>query len=193
MVDYRIPLPSSCEGCPFYQHGKYFTPDDIREGTEVLFIAQNPGPDEEKGRKLIERTWAYGKPHDTFEQVQPGPLIGATGVQFNERFLPLAQLKRSEVSTANAIRCRPGQSLGMPSDALPPITSKMDLDRSRADIVKALKHCRDTYLKVPSTTKLIVTMGRYALFSLTGIQNEENEYGEKYRDWETLRWGNNDE
>lgn len=171
--------PSSCIGCPFYKHGQYFTPDKIVPNSKVLFIAQNPGPDEEAGHKLIKRYWNGSQHFDEFEQVTPQPLIGATGQLFDNRFLPLSGLKRSEVSVANAIRCRPGHSLGLPSDTLPKLTTKMKLETSKADIVKALKHCRDTHLHIPHSVKLIVTMGRHAQFAMTGIQNEESEYGHK--------------
>lgn len=179
--------PSSCETCPFYKHGKYFTPDTIVPNSKVLFIAQNPGPDEEAGHKLIKRHWQGSQFFDEYEQVQPQPLIGATGQLFDKRFLPLSDLKRSEVSLANVIRCRPGHSLGLNSDALPNLTTKMKLETSQADIVKALKHCRDTHLHISQSTQLIVTMGRYAQFAMTGIQNEESEYGHRQGVMESWR------
>ena len=55
----------------------------------------------------------------------------------------------------------------------------MKLEHSKADIVNALKHCRQAHLHIPPSVKLIVTMGRYAMFAMTGIQNEESEYGHK--------------
>lgn len=182
-----INKPSSCEGCPFYKHGQYFTPDTIVHNSKVLFIAQNPGPDEEAGHKLIKRYWQGSQSFDEYEQVQPQPLIGATGKLFDKRFLPLSGLKRDEVSLANSIRCRPGHSLGLPSDSLPNLTTKMKLETSQADIVKALKHCRDTHLHIPQSTQLIVTMGRYAQFAMTGIQNEESEHGHKQGVMESWR------
>lgn len=171
---------SKCIGCPFADKGDYFTPDYIVPDSKVLFIAQNPGHDEESGHLLIKRHYHGGRNYsDEWQQVQPQPLIGATGQLFNNRFLPLSGLKRDEVSVANSIRCRPGLALGMKPDDLPNLTTAMKLETSKADIVKALKHCRDAYLQIPSSVKLIVTMGRYAMFSMTGIQNEETEYGHK--------------
>lgn len=182
-----IAKPSSCQGCPLYHHGKYFTPDAIVPGSKVLFIAQNPGPDEEAGLRLVKRNWFGNQYVDDKEQVTPQPLIGATGVMFNNRFLPLTGLKRSEVSLANAIRCRPGTSLNMKSDDLPKLTSTMKLETSKADIVRALKHCRDAHLHIPPSVKLIVIMGRYAMFAMTGIQNEESEYGKRQGVMESWR------
>jgi len=182
-----IEKPSSCQPCPLYTYGKYFTPDAITPNSKVLFIGQNPGPDEEAGHKLIKRHYQGYQHFDEFEQVQPQPLIGATGQLFNNRFLPLSNLQRTEVSVANAIRCRPGHSLGLPSDSLPNLTTKMKLETSDATIVKALKHCRDTHLHIPNSTQLIVTMGRYAQFAMTGIQSEETEYGHKQGVMESWR------
>ena len=163
--------PNSCFGCPFYNKGAYFTPDTIVPGSQVMFIAQNPGPDEEAGHRLINRTWQYGMSHDEYEQVQPAPLIGATGQQFNKRFLPLAQLSRKEVSVGNAIRCRPGSALGLRADELPTITNKMHLHSSKADVVKAIRHCKEAHLHVPPSVKVVVAMGGVAMFSLTGVHD----------------------
>lgn len=176
-------LPSSCCGCPFYQYkdapGNGFVPDNIVPGSKVLFVGQNPGDNEVQGRKLVKRHWQGSHYVDECEQVTPQPLIGVTGQMFNTRFLPLSQLKRSEVSVANVIRCRPGTALGLKPNGLPPITTTMHLERSKADIVQAMKHCNDAHLHIPSSVKLIVTMGRYAHFALTGIQQEDSEYSHK--------------
>lgn len=176
-----IPKPSSCDGCVFRHHGDYFTPDVIVPGSKVMFIAQNSGANEERGQLLTKRHFHGGSEYtDEYTEVQPQPLIGATGQQFNNRFLPLAQLQRSEISIGNAIRCRPGMSLGLKKpDDLPVITTKMRLEHSSADIVNALKHCRDAHLHIPDSVTTIVAMGRYAMFQLTGIQNEESEYSKK--------------
>lgn len=171
---------SKCIGCPYYNHGEYFTPDNIPPDAKVLFIAQNPGPDEEAGlllkRRHFQSSYNY---YDEKVQTTPQPLIGATGAIFNNRFLPLSGLTRDQVGVANAIRCRPGASLGLKSDQLPPVSSAIKLETSDADIVKALKHCQEAYLNIPTSCKTIVTMGRYAMFAMTGIQNEESEYGKK--------------
>ena len=166
-----IPKPSSCQGCPFYTKGDYYTPDTIVPDSKVMFIAQNPGPDEEAGHKLINRTWQYGHSHDEYTQVKPQPLIGATGQMFDRRFLPLANLSRSDVSIGNTIRCRPGSALGLRSDELPTITNKMHLHSSKTDIVRAIKHCKEAHLHVPPSVKVIVAMGGVAMYSLTGVHD----------------------
>ena len=177
-----IPLPSSCFGCPFYQYkdasGNGFVPDKVVQGSSVYFLAQNPGKDEIEGRKLIRRM--YGGGVAEYASIYPEPLIGATGVQFNTKFLPLAELKREDVSLGNAIRCRPGKALGLPkTDDLPTITATMRLERSKADIVNAMKHCRSVHMHIPESTQVVVTMGRHAMFAMTGLAKDEDEYKKK--------------
>lgn len=174
-----IPKPSACDGCVYRDKGKYFVPDKIVPGSKVFFLAQAPGADEEVGRLLQKRTWYQGIKHDDFVQVEPQPLIGATGKLFHDRFLPLSGLSRDQVSVGNCIRCRPGISLGLRPNDVPPITTAMKLETSDAPIVKAMKHCQSAYFHPPASTQVVVTMGRLAMFALTGIQNEDNEYGRK--------------
>lgn len=180
--------PSSCQGCPFYDKGKYYTPDTVVPNSEVYFLAQNPGEQEELGRKLTNRIYNNNKrPKDIYEQVNPAPLLGPTGYLFTTRFLPLTGLQRHQISLGNSLRCRPGSALGLEPNALPSITKTMKLETSRADIIKALKHCHTAHFHPPSSTKLIVTMGRYAMFQMTGIQKEDTEYGQKQGVMESWR------
>jgi len=171
--------PSGCAGCPFEHKGKYFVPDTVLPGSKVYFLAQAPGADEEAGRLLQKRTWYQGVKHDDALMVTPQPLIGATGQLFNNRFLPLSGLSRDQISVGNVIRCRPGVSLGLKPNDVPHITTAMKLETSEAPIVKAMKHCQQQYFHPPVTTKIVVTMGRHAMFAVTGIQSEDNEYGRK--------------
>jgi len=188
-----IPLPSSCEGCPFYKYKDHpdnsFTPDFVVPSSVVYFIAQNPGKDEALGHRLVARTYhGYGQSSDEYEEVQPQPLIGATGKAFDTRFLPLTGLSRDEVSLGNAIRCRPGKALGLArADELPLITATMKLESSKADIVNALKHCKAAHLKVPDSVKVVVTMGRHAMFAMTGLSKDEDEYKKKQSVLESWR------
>lgn len=180
--------PSSCDGCPFKNYGKYYTPDTVIEGSEVFLLAQAPGEDEERGKRFIGyENRAYGRAAELYEQVEPRPLIGKTGNLLDTRFLPLSGLSRQSISLGNAIRCRPGLDFGLEPNGLPSITKTMKLESSKADIVKALKHCNTAHLHIPKSTKLIVTMGRYAMFALTGIQKEDTEYGQKQGVMESWR------
>lgn len=162
--------PLTCTDCVYFDKSSYFVPDKIVPGSKVLFIFQAPGEDEEKGHKLTRRHFlGGGKFRDEFQDVKPEPLIGATGNIFNAKFLPLTGLKRNEISLANAIRCRPGLGLGLKkANDLPNLTNKMKLETSKADIVKALRYCKETHLKIPSSVEVIVASGSYAWFSLTG-------------------------
>ena len=187
-----IPLPSSCEGCPFYKYkddpNNGFVPDTVVKNSKVYFLAQNPGRDEVSGRRLVKRHfYGGGNYSDEFVQQNPAPLIGATGQQFTTRYLPLTGLKRSEVSLGNAIRCRPGAAIakekntaGKPDD-LPMLTSKMRLEDSKSDIVNALKHCREAHFHPPRSVQLVVAMGQYAMFVMTGLHREDNEFDDHRR------------
>ena len=180
----KLSLPNSCIGCPFYQYKDHsnngFIPDKVVPNSEVYFLAQNGGTNEVNGHKIVKRHFfGFGQYIDDIKDTKPEPLIGATGLLFNDKFLPLTGLTRDQVSLGNAIRCRPGRALGLKADELPKITTTMKLESSNADIVKALKHCKEAHFHPPNSTKLVVTMGRYAMFIMTGIQNEESEYGKK--------------
>lgn len=157
-------------GCPFYQYGEHYVPDIVNENSTVYVIAQNPGDNEMVGAKFIETHWMYGEVTNIYEEVYPQPLIGRTGLKFNEEFLPLSGLTRDQISVGNAIRCRPGECIPkLRADELPTLTNKMRLTTSETDIVKALKHCKEAHLHLPKSTRYIVAMGAYALFQLTGV------------------------
>lgn len=193
-----LPFPSSCTGCPFAKYegspGNGFVPDTYIQGSTVLFYGQNPGGNEVDGKLLVQRHRSGSSFYDDTKPVQPQPLIGATGQQFTSRFLPLAGLKRSQVSLGNCIRCRPGTALGLKPDSLPTLTDKMHLETSNTDIVKAMKHCKQAHLHLPSSIKIVVAMGAYALYSLTGTKDVTawRGYGmddvivpEKHTTWDT--------
>jgi DNA polymerase len=89
-----VKKPSSCEGCPLYQSGEGFVPDEVVEGAEVFVLAQNPGSDEEKQGK---------------------PMVGKTGQAMEAKYFPVAGLRRGEnVSIGNTIRCRWKDSNNLP-------------------------------------------------------------------------------
>jgi len=85
--------PDSCRGCPFYQNGYGFVPDELRESAPLLIVGQNPGHEEE----------AAGR-----------PFVGKTGEAMEKDFLPLTGFNRSEVSLGNALRCRLNGSNELP-------------------------------------------------------------------------------
>ena len=90
-----ISKPPSCIGCPLYQTGLGFVPDEHVAGAEVFVLGQNPGATEEREGR---------------------PFVGKTGAYMIERFFPAAGLERGiNVSIGNALRCRWNRS-----DKLPP-------------------------------------------------------------------------
>jgi uracil-DNA glycosylase len=161
-------------------------PDVAVPGSKVYILAQNPGGNEVQGHRLIKRHYVgRGAYSDEYEQVQPQPLIGTTGRDFTTRFLPLSGLKRDEVSLGNSIRCRP--AFKEHADGLPPITATMKFDTSTADIVKALRYCRETHMHIPSSVRVVMTMGAYAMFAMTGISRDEDEYHKRQSALESWR------
>ena len=113
-----------------------FVPDDMKPGAEVCVIGQNPGGDEEAGRRYLG--------HEQYEPSPHMPLIGKTGRVWERGYLPLAGLDRSEVSTGNILRCRWGHK-----DQLPPITQKV--------VQQAIKHCNRAHFRPPHRTVVEVT------------------------------------
>ena len=86
--------PDECKGCPLYQGGLGFVPDEVVEGADVFVLGQNPGSTEASRGK---------------------PFCGATGETMERVYFPLAGLRRGEnVSIGNTIRCRIGNTNNMP-------------------------------------------------------------------------------
>jgi len=79
-----IDKPEKCQGCPFYDDGKGFVPDELYPSAKVALLAQNPG--------------------DTEEQLGR-PLIGRTG-QMVMNDLAKYGMKREDTSYLNVIKCR---------------------------------------------------------------------------------------
>lgn len=80
-----IRKPPGCSGCPFAGLGDNWVPDEIRPGSRVFVIDQNPGAEEE----------AQGR-----------PFVGRTGEVWERKYLKQSGLTRDEVSVGNVIRCR---------------------------------------------------------------------------------------
>jgi uracil-DNA glycosylase family 4 len=144
--------PDTCKPCPMYQDGRGIVYDLIRIEARVALVAQNPGADEEAGRRVVE--YIGGKPR--YESCNPEPLTGATGYQVDNKWLPKAGLTRDDVSLMNVLKCRLIVN-GKRTNHMP--TGKLLKD--------AVKHCSQ-YFKVPAHTKLIVAMGQHAFHTLGG-------------------------
>ena len=140
-----------------YGDGQGWVPDRIPEGTAVLVIAQNPGENEENGRRIV----SYDGPgQPVTEPCEPQPLIGPTGYQLDRTFLPLAGLDPSEIGRANVLRCRLQDEKGERSNSLPP----------REVYQQAEQHCTKAYFRLPESVKLIVAQGAPAWRFVGGPQ-----------------------
>lgn len=119
--------PSSCQGCPLHERSKWYVPDEIHPKASVLILMQNPGADEER----------LGV-----------PACGKTGELLNKRYLPLAGLRRGQVSVANVLKCRLGNTNDLPTGET---------------LAAAVKHCTEAHLRIPDSVDTIIVQGQLAL------------------------------
>jgi uracil-DNA glycosylase len=144
-----IPKPTTCEGCVLYGDGEGYVPDELVTGSKVLILAQNPGGNEEAGRRLVAYEYVGRRRIPVEEACQPAPLIGATGLEMAKNYLPLAGLVRGEnVSFANVLKCR--QIVGG--------KRTNDLPKGKV-LAQAVAHCTRAHLRVPAGVELVVAMG----------------------------------
>src|SRR6185503_20966839 len=88
--------PESCKGCPWFQTGFGFVPDENIPGAEVMILMQNPGSTEVDFAR---------------------PACGQAGKDMDYNFIPLAGLVRGEtVSVSNVLKCRWNESNDLPWD-----------------------------------------------------------------------------
>ena len=147
--------PDTCTGCPLWGDGRGFVPDEYIPGAEVLVLAQNPGGDEERGERVV--SYAGGKP--VYESHPSAPLIGKTGYELSQTYLPIAGLQRGvNVSLANVLKCRLIKN-GRRTNDLP----------TGAVLDQAVVHCTGAHLRIPVGTRLVVAMGALAWKTLGGL------------------------
>ncbi|MFQ5853346.1 MAG: DNA polymerase [Candidatus Binatia bacterium] len=143
--------PDICKPCKWYQTGNGIVYDELISGSSVFVLGQNPGANEESGKEVV----SYG----VDRLVTPRPFIGKTGKQMNETYLPLAGLTRGEdVSIGNVLRCRKIRA-GRRTNDMP----------SGGEWSKVTRHCTESHLQIPGSTRLIVAQGVHA-FRLLGGQ-----------------------
>jgi uracil-DNA glycosylase len=111
-------------------------------------MGQNPGANEVKGMKLIQRY------PERWESHRPAPFLGKTGYAMEHDFFPVAGLERGKVDLTNSVRCRLNDQDSLPDVAIP---------RMR----EAIEHCR-VHDQRPANIKLIVAEGEHALYATTG-------------------------
>jgi len=119
-------------------------PDRLVPGAKVLVLAQNPGDNEEKGEEIV----SYQGGNPITHEVEPQPLIGATGYILAKTYLPMAGLQRDQVSYANVIKCRVGGKNKLPEGD---------------EYDKAVAHCTTAHLVVPDSVEHVVAMGAHAI------------------------------
>jgi len=135
--------PDACKGCPLYGDGRGYTPDDLVPGAKVLVVGQNPGGNEEAGRRIV----GYNDQGQHEEvKCEPGPFLGKIGYQLNTKFLPMAGLEREDVATANILKCRLRQG-GRRTNKLP----------SGAVLREAVAHCTSAHFRVPDRSSAIAS------------------------------------
>lgn len=124
-----------CALCP--GQNACIPPDGPQQRGGLLFVAEAPGPTEDK----------QAKKHP------PGfPLIGKTGEEVNKHYLPLAGLRRDQVTMHNAISCLP-------------ISGGGKLDPNRTADIALLQSCAETNLYPlieAMQPQVIIPMGRFA-------------------------------
>ena len=150
-----LPKPPACQGCPAYEKSRGWVPDFINDTAQIMVVAQNPGTDEEAGRRYL----GLGPYGDTYEEAPHQPLLGKTGRMFNGTFLPLAGVTREDCSLGNALRCRWGNT-----NELPPL--------DRKEMQQAILHCHRAHWRRPERVTVFVAMGEYATAMLTGITRD---------------------
>lgn len=134
-----LPKPDACLGCPMYQTGQGFVPDDLVPDSKVFILAQNPGADEERGEAYVVRDHTIH-----YEDTIPKPLIGKTGYQMDTQFLPLAGLERKDVSVGNILKCRWNGGNDLPPDDI---------------LQQSIQTCTTRHLRIPSNINLVVVQG----------------------------------
>ena len=147
-----IPKGPKCYSCPAYTWGSHMVPDEEAHGQRVVVLGQNPGESEEKGRRFLG--WA-GTGGEKWEACAPGPLTGKSGYELDHTFLPLSGLSRSDVRCGNVIRCR-----WKGSNTLPPLQQTLVRD--------VIRHCQAAYFTPPVEGDVVVVLGAYALWAMTG-------------------------
>ena len=77
-----------CQKCPLYQGNKYYVPGMGTEQTDILFIGEGPGKNED---------------------LQGLPFVGASG-KFLDELLASVGLDRAKIYITNVVKCRPPEN-----------------------------------------------------------------------------------
>ncbi len=127
-----------------FGNGVGFTPDSIAPDTQLVILAQNPGADEERGQRVTH----YEGKHAIYEPCTPQPLIGKTGYELRQHYLPLTGVMEAATSFCNVLKCR-AEVKGRKTNTLP----------NGEALQQAIAHCTKAHLTIPDSTQLIIAMG----------------------------------
>lgn len=138
--------PPTCSGCPLYDDGMGYVPDEIVAGSEIMIVLQSPGANEEEcGR----------------------PAVGDAGTYMNEHFIKLLGKTRDEVSVGNILKCRwRHPKTGQKTSKLPSETGVWNKDKKKWDQVTgkeieklAVTQCLLAHWQVPKHIKHLLMLG----------------------------------
>ena len=146
------PKPDGCRGCPLYGDGWGFVPDLIPPSPAVVIVGQNPGANEEDGRRIV----GYDRGFPNTEPCPPQPLIGLTGYMLRRDYLPLTGLTGATIGYANILKCRWQRGEKHTNDSPP-----------AAVLTAAVAHCTTNHLSLPVGVP-VIAMGALAWTTLGG-------------------------
>ena len=132
--------PSTCQGCPLYKIGHGFVPDEVRP-SKVALISMNPSKDDAQGRHLV----GYAGPKQPlYETKAPAPFLGHAGWMLENTYLPLAGLRREDVSLHHVLKCH--------------LPHRPNWDT----LLAAQHHCVSKHLTTSDECQLLITVGEDA-------------------------------
>lgn len=132
--------PSSCAGCPLAKIGHGFVPDEVRP-SKVAIMAMNPSKDDAQGRHLVGYA---GKGNPLYETTHPRPFLGHAGWLLENTYLPLAGLKREDVSLHHVLKCH--------------LPHRPNWDT----LLAAQHHCVKHHLNTSDEVQVLITVGEDA-------------------------------
>jgi uracil-DNA glycosylase len=133
-----------------------WVPDQL-VNSPLTILAQNPGADEEAGRRVVGWEQIGYRPTPIYDACTPQPLIGKTGWEMTTKFLPMTGFARDEVSLCNVLKCRLNVN-GKRTNDMP----------TGATLKAAVAQCTANHLRIPSSTRVILAMGAHAWAFLGG-------------------------
>lgn len=132
--------PSTCKGCPLEKVGHGFVPDEVRS-SKVAIIAMNPSKDDATGRHLVGYA---GRGNPLYETTHPRPFLGHAGWLLENTYLPLAGLRREDVSLHHILKCH--------------LPHRPNWDT----LLAAQHHCVKHHLNTSDEVQVLITVGEDA-------------------------------